>query len=177
MAKHIKSDVLKAIICRKVQKDGFAVICIDGSCMAPVICDGEMVVIVKSNCYQVGDVVLVYVSKSLRVHRIVKLIGDTCITKGDHAVFVDPIDQHKPEIIGLVSENITKRLTCYRVPLISRLISYLSLFASSVRKRFKMKIGISFINKIINLLSQIELCYLKYQGEKVVRLANHKITK
>ena len=130
----MNSNILKAIICKKIQVKGFAVISVDGKCMTPIICDGDAVIVVKSQHYKIGDIVLVYVSKSLRIHRIVKIIDDMYITKGDHALFVDAIDQHKPEVIGLVSKNITSNLKHIGIPIVSRLISNLSLFVAIMRK-------------------------------------------
>lgn len=157
----MKSNVIKLIICAKINHDGLAPVTVDGNCMFPLICDRDTVIIAPKHHYKVGDVVLVYVSQSLRVHRIVKIADGIFYTKGDHSLFVDPIDQHIPKIIGLVAEDITKCLKLYRVPVISKLMSYVSIFESSVRKRYGVKAHIACFDKLVTYLGYLELQYCK----------------
>lgn len=72
----------------KTSKDGIW-IKVDGNCMTPIIYSGEFVKVVKSEKYNVGDIVLRLIDNHVYAHRIVYSKNNIYITKGDNTFFAD----------------------------------------------------------------------------------------
>lgn len=69
--------------------------------MEPTFSKGTLLIIKKSEDYQVGDIVVYQSGPSLVVHRVIELDGDTVVTRGDaNNVSDTPFD--RAEVKGVV---------------------------------------------------------------------------
>ncbi len=83
----------------------------EGSCMEPIINNGDIVEISASDSYKIGDVVLVLCQGHLKIHRIIEQDELGFITKGDHSYLSDK--RNNSRILGVATFNRTQNhLVC-----------------------------------------------------------------
>lgn len=62
---------------------GFGAAVVLSGSMEPEFSEGDLIIVCREDTYQVGDIVVYQEGKSLVVHRIVAINGDTVTTRGD----------------------------------------------------------------------------------------------
>ena len=122
MNSYQKMILIDRILCKKP-----VYICVSGNCMAPLIRDGTVIKIYRANTYELGDIVLVYVSSSLRVHRVVKKQGAIIVTKGDMAACVDQLlPNEQGKVLGKVSLTLSRDGNKIFAQMLAKLIAIIS---------------------------------------------------
>lgn len=123
-------DKKKVIIYKKmIDELGELCVKINGDCMFPLINDSEIVKVLKiKKKVCIGDIVMVYVDGSFKIHRILKInySNKTIITKGDNSVKLDGKSKID-DVIGIVLRRKDYSMTCqiliFIVSIISRNVS------------------------------------------------------
>lgn len=110
---------------------GEAELRVSGSCMEPLLSNGGIVHIYRRSGvrpYSIGDIAVVnWSNTSLLVHRIVRIVGDYVICKGDNVPIADGCI-HSSAILGIVDAVAEEgRFRSSGIPLVNRLIARLSL--------------------------------------------------
>lgn len=81
---------------------------VDGISMQPLLVKGEKLIIKSSKQYFEGQIVIFqYRNERFVVHRIIKIIGNKVVCKGDNAITYERINLK--DIIGVVSGKINLR--------------------------------------------------------------------
>lgn len=78
-------------------------IIVRGNSMEPTYHDGDLLHIIQSSSYEVGEVIVFIFSGMQIVHRIIKKDGEYLFCKGDHAQGIQKIKNS--DIIGKVSNS------------------------------------------------------------------------
>ncbi|HEX6099526.1 MAG TPA: S24 family peptidase [Thermoanaerobaculia bacterium] len=93
-----------------------------GDSMYPLIRDADYLHVEPCDVVRVGDVVLVLAERGLTAHRVVVVVGEVVVTRGDNApADDDPVPREK--VLGKVTAVIRegKRLNVGRIGLIGRI--------------------------------------------------------
>ena len=95
-------SLMKYLNLKKIKDQNISIwITITGNCMSPWFVAGDKVHIISKPDYFIGDNVLKYQHGHFWVHRIVHVLENTVITKGDHNDFSDE-ELQKNDIVGVV---------------------------------------------------------------------------
>lgn len=108
-------------------------ISVEGFSMLPLISNGDVVTIQKTNNYNVGDIIIFINNKNLLIHRLVKIKGNIFFCKGDNSLGLEPVLQN--DIIGKAI-----LLNNQSIPPVSEQIIKLSFLVNRVFKNNKYNI-------------------------------------
>lgn len=128
---------------------------VEGTSMEPTLQSGDLVIVIKRvslRDIEVGDIVVYRRGGTLIIHRVIRIEGDTLITKGDNNWLPDPPVKFQ-SVIGKVLElgdNVVK------VPL----VGYLTLFARYSMTSFTSFPVLASLDRVLAYSSKLLLVLL-----------------
>lgn len=129
-------------------------------CMLPVIDIGDEVEIMFSNKFYKGDVVAVYIGDDFFLHRVIRVKGNTIITKGDRAYKTDP-EVGCEKVIGVAIRNKSKQTVILRKKLLLSIIAEISYLEAILYNKMKYKKthkNYLYIYKLRRIVEKLFLC-------------------
>lgn len=91
------------LILNELKKGNEIPIIVRGNSMEPTYHNGDLLHIIQSSSYNVGDIIVFMFSGVQIVHRIIKKDGDYLFCKGDHAKSIQKIKSS--DILGKVTNG------------------------------------------------------------------------
>lgn len=102
----IDSELCMWLLQEEIERNGQIQLTVHGDSMLPIIKDGEVVAVVKSYQYNIGDVIAYYMIAENRVnivvHRVIFSREKYVLSKGDNNDFIDPLRVPIKQIIGKI---------------------------------------------------------------------------
>lgn len=94
------------VLKEEIERKGQIQITVRGDSMLPIIKDGEVVTVVRSNQHNIGDVIAYYTiieaKVNIIVHRVIFVRKKYVLAKGDNNDFIDPLRVSIKQIIGKI---------------------------------------------------------------------------
>ena len=138
---------------------GFGMAVVMSGSMEPVLSVDDLIIVKKSNDYQIDDLVVYQTSSELVVHRIIDIDEEKVITKGDaNNTEDDPIELKsiKGEVVGVV-ENIGWLIEFLKSPIVVvtvLIIAFLLMEYSFRKEKEEKKNNIDKIKEEIRKLKE-----------------------
>ena len=97
------------LITNELNNNGKISLTVHGNSMFPTLNDGETVTVIKSEQYNIGDIIAYYTITdnlvTIIVHRVIFTRSKYVLTKGDNNSFVDPLKINLCSILGKVEKE------------------------------------------------------------------------
>ena len=138
---------------------GFGMAVVMSGSMEPVLSVDDLIIVKKSNDYQIDDLVVYQTSSELVVHRIIDIDEEKVITKGDaNNTSDDPIELKsiKGKVVGVV-ENIGWLIEFLKSPIVVvtvLIIAFLLMEYSFIKEKEEKKNNIDKIKEEIRKLKE-----------------------